>query len=84
MSPSLQPDKRPVVPRPSLICLAFLVAGYALFRKRLPFKRLDFTGGFSRVLKPLRMIHSGSMCDYVAWLTFGVAVFGGLFALFIH
>jgi hypothetical protein len=24
------------------------------------------------------------MCDYVAWLTFGVALFGGLFALFIH
>jgi len=64
--------------------LAFVVAGYALFRKRLPSKYLDFTGGFNWALKPLRMVHSGNMCDYVAWLTFGVALFGGLFALFIH
>ena len=64
--------------------LAFLLAGYALFRKKLPLQQLDFAGGLTRILKPLRLIHSGSMTDYVAWLTFGVALLGGLFALFIH
>lgn len=62
--------------------LAISLAGYALFRKHPPFRQIDFAGGFSRVLKPLRIIHSGNMCDYIAWLTFGVALFGGLFALF--
>jgi hypothetical protein len=64
--------------------LAFVLAGYVLFRKKLPLKNIDFAGGLTVVLRPLRIIHSGNMCDYVAWLTFGVAVFGGLFALFIH
>jgi len=61
--------------------LAFGLAGYTLLRGSLPWRRLDFTGGFTLVLRPLRLIHSGSMADYVAWLTFGLAVFGGLFAL---
>jgi hypothetical protein len=64
--------------------LAFLLAGYALFRKQLPLKQLDFAGGLTKILKPIRLLHSGSMCDYVAWMTFGVALLGGLFALFIH
>jgi multicomponent Na+:H+ antiporter subunit D len=64
--------------------LAFALAGYVLFRKKLPLKNIDFAGGLTVILRPLRIIHSGNMCDYVAWLTFGVALFGGLFALFIH
>jgi multicomponent Na+:H+ antiporter subunit D len=64
--------------------LAFLLAGYALFRKQLPLKKLDFAGALTKILKPIRLLHSGSMCDYVAWMTFGVALLGGLFVLFIH
>ncbi|MGZ4201082.1 MAG: complex I subunit 5 family protein, partial [Thermoleophilaceae bacterium] len=30
---------------------------------------------------PLRRLHSGRIGDYVAWLTLGVAAFGGLFAV---
>jgi multicomponent Na+:H+ antiporter subunit D len=64
--------------------LAFVVAGFALFRTKSPLKALDFSGGLTLLLRPLRQIHSGNMADYVAWLTFGVAVFGGVFALFVH
>ena len=32
-------------------------------------------------LTVLKGLHSGIVCDYVAWLTFGVAALGGLVAL---
>jgi multicomponent Na+:H+ antiporter subunit D len=32
-------------------------------------------------LAALRRLHSGHVGDYVAWLTFGLAALGGLFAL---
>lgn len=76
--------------RPGLVrggissALAFLLAGYALFSKQLSLKNIDFAGGAATLLKPLRLLHSGSMADYVAWLVFGVALFGGLFALLVH
>jgi multicomponent Na+:H+ antiporter subunit D len=64
--------------------LAFGLAAFALFRKKGPLKALDFSGGLTVFLRPLRTIHSGHIGDYVAWLTFGVAAIGGVFALFIH
>jgi hypothetical protein len=32
-------------------------------------------------LRVLRDLHSGHIGDYIAWLTFGTAVIGGLFAI---
>ncbi|HET9183914.1 MAG TPA: proton-conducting transporter membrane subunit [Candidatus Angelobacter sp.] len=64
--------------------LAFLVAGLVLLPHPLRHGIEDFSGGVSFVLRPLRILHSGHMGDYVAWLTAGVAVIGGLFAWFIH
>ena len=38
----------------------------------------------STVLSPLRTLHSGHVGDYIAWLTVGVAVFGGILAALIR
>jgi multicomponent Na+:H+ antiporter subunit D len=62
--------------------LAFVLAALALFGEplgaRLP-RRL--VGLAERGLGGLRSLHSGHVGDYVAWLTFGLAGIGGLFAL---
>jgi multicomponent Na+:H+ antiporter subunit D len=64
--------------------LALVMAGLVLLPH--PFKKgiEGFSGGISFILRPIRILHSGHMGDYVAWLTAGVAVIGGLFAYFIH
>jgi multicomponent Na+:H+ antiporter subunit D len=54
---------------------SFAVAAALLYRPRL----LDAAAG--RVVRPLKAAHSGHVGDYVAWLTAGVAVIGGLFAV---
>lgn len=64
--------------------LALLLAGLVLLPHPLRRGIDGFSGGVSRVLRPLRILHSGHMGDYVAWLTAGVAAIGGLFAYFIH
>ena len=53
----------------------------SLYRARLPAAVTDLLG---RVLAPLRAAHSGHIGDYISWLTFGVAVIGGLFAFTIR
>jgi multicomponent Na+:H+ antiporter subunit D len=53
----------------------------SLYRARLPQR---VSGTMARALAPLRAAHSGHVGDYVAWLTFGTAVIGGLFALTIR
>ena len=53
----------------------------SLYRDRLPRSVTDRIGG---VLHPLRAAHSGQIGDYIAWLTFGVAVIGGLFAFTVR
>ena len=58
-----------------------LVGFASLYRARLPER---VTGAMSRGLAPLRAAHSGHVGDYVAWLTFGTTVIGGLFALTIR
>jgi multicomponent Na+:H+ antiporter subunit D len=56
--------------------------GYAsLYRRRLPRRVTD---ALAAGLAPLRTLHSGHVGDYVAWLTFGTAVIGGVFALTIR
>jgi len=48
--------------------------GAFLLRRRLP----SFLAGPFDIL---RAVHSGHVGDYVAWLTLGAAVLGGVFAL---
>lgn len=64
--------------------LALLIAGLVLLPHPLRRGIEGFSGGISFVLRPLRILHSGHMGDYVAWLTAGAAAIGGLFAYFIH
>jgi multicomponent Na+:H+ antiporter subunit D len=59
----------------ALACLALF--GHGL-RERVP--RAVWQGGL-RAVAELRAVHSGHVGDYVAWLTFGLATLGGLFAL---
>ncbi len=64
----------------TLVCSALVGFG-SLYRDRLP---QGVTRALARGLAPLRAAHSGHVGDYVAWLTFGTAVIGGLFALTIR
>jgi multicomponent Na+:H+ antiporter subunit D len=62
--------------------LGSIALGFAsTIRDRLP---ESVTGGIGRALAPLRAAHSGHVGDYVAWLTLGTAVIGGLFAVTIR
>jgi multicomponent Na+:H+ antiporter subunit D len=64
----------------SLVTLigSFVVGFASLYRARLPER---VSAGLGRALHPLRAAHSGHAGDYIAWLTFGTAVIGGLFAI---
>jgi multicomponent Na+:H+ antiporter subunit D len=57
------------------------VGTLSLYRARLPERVTDV---IAHVLAPLRAAHSGHIGDYISWLTFGVAVIGGLFAFTIR
>jgi multicomponent Na+:H+ antiporter subunit D len=62
---------------------AVLLAVLSVFRGRIPHAiRRSSRAIFSPILRPLRSLHSGHIGDYVAWLLFGVALFGGLMAVF--
>jgi multicomponent Na+:H+ antiporter subunit D len=63
---------------------AFALALIALFSHRLPHRARQIIVAARFVWSPLRALHSGHPGDYVAWITLGVAVFGGLFALALH
>jgi multicomponent Na+:H+ antiporter subunit D len=62
---------------------AVALAALALYRKRLlPVSvRGVVRGTVGRGLEGLRAVHSGDVDDYVAWLTLGIAVLGGAFAV---
>lgn len=65
--------------------LAIVIALIALFQKEVDWlKRLQLAKLFGAPMVPLRALHTGKVGDYVAWLTFGIALFGGLFALLLH
>ncbi|MFL5928216.1 MAG: complex I subunit 5 family protein, partial [Gaiellaceae bacterium] len=60
---------------------SFAVGYASLYRRRLP-RRV--AAALAAGLAPLRAVHSGHIGDYIAWLTFGTAVIGGVFALTIR
>jgi multisubunit Na+/H+ antiporter MnhB subunit len=69
---------------PDVALSALVVSGIAylsLYVARLPHRATD---GLAAALAPLRTLHSGHVGDYAAWLAFGVAVIGGLFAVAIR
>jgi multicomponent Na+:H+ antiporter subunit D len=58
------------------------LAAFTLVRNRLPDRwRRATWGSAGRVVVGLRNLHSGHPGDYIAWLTFGVALLGGAFGL---
>lgn len=60
--------------------VAMLIAAADLFSSHVR-KFVEVAG---RPLKPIRMLHSGHVGDYVAFLTFGIAVFGIICGLFLQ
>jgi multicomponent Na+:H+ antiporter subunit D len=88
-------DHKPIAPPPevwhtttssvvwSVVTLvgAVTIGFGSVYRNRLP---KSFTDGLTKAYAPLRAVHSGHVGDYVAWLTFGTAVIGGLFAVTIR
>ena len=51
-------------------------------RRHLPARAVDIGSVLARfALRPLRAVHSGHAGDYVAWLTVGMAAFGGILAV---
>jgi multicomponent Na+:H+ antiporter subunit D len=67
------------------VALAALLAGCALYRRRLPVPVGVVTG---RILLPptvaLKALHSGVVGDYVTWVVVGVAFTGGVWALLLR
>jgi len=62
---------------------AVLLAGLALYRRRLPLLRRGWPG--SAVLATAsRVVQSGVVNDYVAWAVLGLAVLGGTLALAVR
>jgi multicomponent Na+:H+ antiporter subunit D len=65
--------------------LAIVIALISLFHKQVAWlERLQLARLFGAPMVPLRALHTGKVGDYVAWLTFGIGLFGGLFALFLR
>ena len=64
---------------------AFAFAAFGLYRRRLP---AAWRRGAARVagtpVATLKALHSGAVGDYIAWLTVGIAVLGGLFAVMVR
>ena len=65
--------------------VAIGVALASIERRRLPRTLVEGGRAVGRpVLAPLRAVHSGHVGDYIAWLTVGMATFGGILAVFIR
>ena len=56
------------------------VTALLMARRRLPQGAEAVLGYVNRAAAPLRAAHSGHIGDYIAWLTVGVATFGGILA----
>ena len=64
------------------VALALLIAGYGLFRERLPSMVKGSTrGAFGPVFRGLEALHSGLINDYVAWIAVGFAAVVAAFAI---
>jgi multicomponent Na+:H+ antiporter subunit D len=67
----------------TLIAVALALAG--LYRRRLPeLVRAPLRSALGPPLQALRLVHSGVVGDYVAWITVGTAVVGGIWALLLR
>jgi multicomponent Na+:H+ antiporter subunit D len=88
--PSGSPNRSPAPIRTSLssvllgiagAVLAVAIALVGLFKHLLPERPVAaFRARLSPAAQTMRALHSGHVSDYVAWLTAGVAAFGGLLA----
>jgi multicomponent Na+:H+ antiporter subunit D len=67
----------------TVIALGLALVG--LFRRRLPeVVRTTLRSTLGPPLAALRLAHSGIVGDYVAWITVGTAVVGGVWALLLR
>ena len=67
----------------SVIAIAFALFG--LYRGRLPEPvRSPLRSALGPPIAMLRLAHSGVVGDYVAWISVGTAVVGGVWALLLH
>jgi len=85
-APTLQPSEAITssIVRSSIAGLmALLLALGTVFRDRLG-AILNFTRGLERGNAAVRKLHSGHPGDYVAWLTFGTALLGGMFVWWLR
>jgi multicomponent Na+:H+ antiporter subunit D len=65
--------------------IAFALALAGLYRRRLPeLVRTPLRSILGPPLAALRLAHSGVVGDYVAWITVGTAVVGGVWALLLR
>jgi multicomponent Na+:H+ antiporter subunit D len=65
--------------------LALVLALGGLYRRRLPgLVRAPLRSALGPPIALLRVAHSGVVGDYVAWITVGTAVVGGVWALLLH
>jgi multicomponent Na+:H+ antiporter subunit D len=65
--------------------IAFALALVGLYRRRLPaLVRESLRAVLGPPLGALRLAHSGIVGDYVAWITVGTAVVGGVWALLLR
>jgi multicomponent Na+:H+ antiporter subunit D len=74
--PSYSPSTRAWVTGALTLPAALAIAGFGLYRRRLPGAALVSPG-----IAALKAVHSGVIGDYVAWVTAGTALLGGVFAL---
>jgi len=65
---------------------AVLLAGAALYRRRLPLlrRRRRPWPGSTALARASRAVQSGVVNDYVAWAVLGLAVLGGTLALAVR
>ena len=64
------------------MALALAIAGFDLFRDRLPKMTKDATrGAFGPVFRGLEAVHSGLVSDYIAWIAVGFAAVVAAFAM---
>jgi multicomponent Na+:H+ antiporter subunit D len=65
--------------------IAVALALLGLYRRRLPeLVRTSLRSVLGPPLGALRLAHSGVIGDYVAWITVGTAVIGGIWALLLR
>jgi multicomponent Na+:H+ antiporter subunit D len=56
--------------------LGILVALWAVFHRAVP-RPMRWPSHMEGSMRAIRLLQSGHVGDYVAWITFGIAAFGG-------